>query len=150
MTSTDYVIKQYVNDSEILPTSKQKAPVGTGVTLHVSYQQREENTQTPRLIGLNLQQAKNTIWDNGLNLANTIYDDSVDDLIACRKARVYKQSSKIGTSLHRGSEITLYLTCDKALIDSMNRVATEELKELERARREAALKQESQASEDGE
>ena len=150
MTSTDYVIKQYVNDSEILPTSKQKAPVGTGVTLHVSYQQREENTQTPRLIGLNLQQAKNTIWDNGLNLANTVYDDSVDDLIACRKARVYKQSSKIGTSLHRGSEITLYLTCDKALIDSMNRVATEELKELERARREAALKQESQASEDGE
>jgi beta-lactam-binding protein with PASTA domain len=143
MTSTDYVIKQSVDNSEILPTSKRQAPVGTGVTLHVSYQQKEQNTQTPRLIGLNLQQAKNTLWDSGLNVAKVVYDDSVDDIIAHRKARVYKQSSKIGTLLRRGSEVTLYLTCDEALVDSMNIIATEELKQLEKQRREALLEREN-------
>lgn len=143
MTSTDYVIKQSVDNSEILPTSKRQAPVGTGVTLHVSYQQKEQNTQTPRLIGLNLQQAKNTLWDSGLNVAKVVYDDSVDDIIAHRKARVYKQSSKIGTLLRRGSDVTLYLTCDEALVDSMNIIATEELKQLEKQRREALLEREN-------
>ena len=142
MTSTDYVIKQRVGNNEILPTSKRQAPVGTGVTLHVSYQQKEQNTQTPRLIGLNLQQAKNTLWDSGLNLAKVVYDDSVEDIIAQRKARVYKQSSKIGNSLRRGSEVTLYLTCDEALVDSMNIIATNELKEMEKRRREALLEAE--------
>ena len=143
MTSTDYVIKQSVDNFEIVPTSQRQAPVGTGVTLHVSYQQKEQNTQTPRLIGLNLQPAKNTLWDSGLNVAKVVYDDSVDDIIAHRKARVYKQSSKIGTSLRRGSDVTLYLTCDETLIDSMNIIATEELKLLEKQRREALLEREN-------
>ncbi len=147
MTSTDYVVKQSLKEEEILPTSRVKAPAGSGITLQVSYQVEECNTTTPRLIGLNLQQAKNTLWDNGLNVANVVYDDSVDDLIACRKAKVYKQSSKIGTQLHRGSEVSIYLTCDKAIIDSMNKVATNEIKELERLRREAITKQESEDSE---
>lgn len=143
MTSTDYVIKQSVGNNEILPTSNRQAPVGSGITLHVSYQQKEENTQTPRLIGLNLQQAKSTLWDNGLNVANVVYDNSVEDIIAHRKARVYKQSSNIGASLRRGSEVTLYLTCDERLVDSMNIIATEELKALEKQRREALLEREN-------
>ncbi|MBO7283020.1 MAG: CofH family radical SAM protein [Alistipes sp.] len=147
MTSTDYVVKQSLGDEEILPTSKVEAPAGTGITLQVSYQEKEHNTSTPRLIGLSLQQAKNTLWDNGLNVANVVYDDSVDDLIACRKAKVYKQSSKIGTQLRRGSEVSIYLTCDKAIIDSMNKVATNEIKEMERLRREAIAKRESEKNE---
>lgn len=147
MTSTDYVIKQKVDNSEILPTTERKAPVGTGVTLHVSYQHEEQNTQTPRLVGLSLQQAKNTLWDNGLNLAKVIYDDSVEDLIARRKARVYKQSSKIGTSLRRGSEVTLYLTCDENLADSMSVIAAEEIKELEKQRRKALEEREAKEQE---
>ena len=134
-TSTDYVKKQSIGNEEILPSSKRKAPVGTGITLQVSYQPNEMTTLTPRLIGLNLQQAKNTLWDNGLNFGEIVYDDSVDDLIACRKAKVYKQSSKIGSHQHRGSEVTLYLTCDQALIDSMNTIAAKEVKSLDKAGR---------------
>ena len=37
MTSTDYVLAQYVGRKEILPTTNGKYPVGTGVTLKVSY-----------------------------------------------------------------------------------------------------------------
>lgn len=126
MTSTDYVTKQSIGDEEILPKTKLVVPVGTGVTLKVSYQAKEMTTTTPRLVGLNLQQAKSALWDHGLNVKDVVYDDSVDDIIACRKAKVYKQSSKIGSHQHRGSEVSLYLTCDKALIDSMNRVADKE------------------------
>ena len=149
MTSTDYVIKQSVNNREILPTTERNAPVGTGVTLYVSYQQEEQYTQTPRLVGLSLQQAKNILWDNALNLKQVVYDDSVEDLIARRKARVYKQSSKIGTSLRRGSEVTLYLTCDEALADSMSVIATEELRELEKQRIKA-LEEHEQSKEESE
>ena len=147
MTSTDYVVKQSIGGDEILPTTRVKVPAGTGITLQVSYQEKEQYTSTPRLIGLSLQQAKNTLWDNGLNVADVVYDDSVDDLIACRKAKVYKQSSKIGTQLRRGSEVSIYLTCDKAIIDSMNKVATNDIKELERLRREAIAEREREKNE---
>ena len=147
MTSTDYVVKQSIGGDEILPTTRVKVPAGTGVTLQVSYQEKEQYTSTPRLIGLSLQQAKNTLWDNGLNVADVVYDDSVDDLIACRKAKVYKQTSKIGTQLRRGSEVSIYLTCDKAIIDSMNKVATNDIKELERLRREAIAEREREKNE---
>ena len=147
MTSTDYVVKQSIGGDEILPTTRVKVPVGTGVTLQVSYQEKEQYTSTPRLIGLSLQQAKNTLWDNGLNVADVVYDDSVDDLIACRKAKVYKQTSKIGTQLRRGNEVSIYLTCDKAIIDSMNKVATNDIKELERLRREAIAEREREKNE---
>ena len=147
MTSTDYVVKQSIGSDEILPTTKVKVPTGTGVTLQVSYQEKEQYTSTPRLIGLSLQQAKNTLWDNGLNVADVVYDDSVDDLIACRKAKVYKQTSKIGTQLRRGNEVSIYLTCDKAIIDSMNKVATNDIKELERLRREAIAEREREKNE---
>ena len=147
MTSTDYVVKQSIGGDEILPTTKVKVPAGTGVTLQVSYQEKEQYTSTPRLIGLSLQQAKNTLWDNGLNVADVVYDDSVDDLIACRKAKVYKQTSKIGTQLRRGKEVSIYLTCDKAIIDSMNKVATNDIKELERLRREAIAEREREKNE---
>lgn len=139
MTSTDYVIKQSIGNDEILPTTDLRVPVGTGITLQVSYRPEEMTTTTPRLIGLNLQQAKNTLWDNGLNIADVVYDDSVDDLIACRKAKVYKQSTKIGTHQHRGSEISLYLTCDETLIDSMNVIATQEMKNLENNKQQEYL-----------
>ena len=150
MTSTDYVIKQSINNVEILPTTDKRVAVGSGVTLHISYQQKEQYTYTPRLVGLSLQQAKNTLWDGGLNLKQVVYDDSVEDLIARRKARVYKQSSKIGTSLRRGSEITLYLTCDEALADSMSIIATEQLREIEKQRIKALEEQEKSKEEESE
>ena len=146
MTSTDYVMKQSIGGDEITPKSKLQAPVGTGVTLYVSYQEREMNTTTPHLVNLSLQQAKSMLWDNGLNVADVVYDDSVIDLMACRKAKVYKQSAKIGSQLRRGSEVSLYLTCDEALLDSMNTIATNEAKEMEklnsRAKKRATTTQE--------
>ncbi len=135
MTSTDYVLRQYVGGREILPTTKRTAAVGTGVTLRVSYRQDEFYVTVPRLVGLSLQQAKSALWDNGLNVGKVVYDQSVDDIISRRQARVYKQSQSLGSRLGRGTEVTLYLSCDEQLVDSLSIEATKQLKALETKRR---------------
>ena len=137
MTSTDYVLQQYVDNTEILPTTKRKCYVGTGVTLVVSYRYEEQRAYAPRLTGLSLQQAKGALWDNGLNVARVVYDDSIEDIVSQRKAKVYSQSPKLGTAMSRGDEVTIYLSCDERLIDSMNVVAQQEQKAFEKQRREA-------------
>lgn len=147
MTSTDYVLRQYVGGREILPTTKRTAAVGTGVTLRVSYRQDEFYVTVPRLVGLSLQQAKSTLWDNGLNVGKIVYDQSVDDIISRRQARVYKQSQSLGSRLGRGSEVTLYLSCDEQLVDSLSVEATKQLKALETKRRK---EQEALKAQEGE
>jgi len=135
MTSTDYVLSQYIDGREILPATNRKCEVGTGVTLKVSYRSDEMQVYVPRLVGLSLQQARATLWDNALNVGKVVYDDSVEDLISRRKARVYKQSIELGTRLKRGSEVTLYLSCDDSMVDSLSVVASSELRKFEERRR---------------
>lgn len=147
MTSTDYVLAQYVGRKEILPTTNSKYPVGTGVTLKVSYRRDESSVYVPRMVGLSLQQAKHVLWDSGLNVGKIVYDESVGDIISQRKARVYRQSKGLGTTLNRGSEVTLYLSCDEALVDSMNVIASKELKNVEAQRRRAIEAQKNSDSE---
>lgn len=147
MTSTDYVLAQYVGRKEILPTTNGKYPVGTGVTLKVSYRRDESSVYVPRMVGLSLQQAKHVLWDSGLNVGKIVYDESVGDIISQRKARVYRQSKGLGTTLKRGSEVTLYLSCDEALVDSMNVIASKELKNVEAQRRRAIEAQKNSESE---
>lgn len=147
MTSTDYVLAQYVGRKEILPTTNGKYPVGMGVTLKVSYRRDESSVYVPRMVGLSLQQAKHVLWDSGLNVGKIVYDESVGDIISQRKARVYRQSKGLGTTLNRGSEVTLYLSCDEALVDSMNVIASKELKNVEAQRRRAIEAQKNSDSE---
>ena len=145
MTSTDYVLAQFVSSREITPTTSRRCEVGTGVTLRVSYRRDEQQVYAPRLVGLSLQQARKRLWDNGLNVGKVVYDDSVEDLIARRKARVYKQSVKLGTSLKRGSEVMLYLSCDEAMVDSMSVIASGELRKFEERRRKQLAEADSVA-----
>ena len=43
-------------------------------------------------LGLSYVQARSSVWDSGLNIGNVVYDDSVEDIVMRRKARVYRQS----------------------------------------------------------
>ncbi|MBO5671549.1 MAG: aminofutalosine synthase MqnE [Alistipes sp.] len=139
LTSTDYVLRQLVDGKEIHPESKIKVAVGTGVTLHVSYRSEEQNTTVPRLVGLSFAQAKSAVWDNGLNIGKVIYDESVEDIVMRRKARVYKQSLRQSSSVNRGCELSLYLTCDEELLEKSRIEAEAEAKLIEEERRKAEL-----------
>ena len=142
MTSTDYVEKQVVAGREVKSTSKRSVPVGTGVKLYVTYHRDDQNSITPRIIGLSLAKAKSTLWDHGFNVGKIIYDESVTDVIERRKARVYKQSVAIGSSRRRGSKVDIYLTADDVLVDSLRVEADKEADRAEAKRRkEQAAKQ---------
>jgi beta-lactam-binding protein with PASTA domain len=137
LTSTDYVLRQLVDGKEIHPESKIKVAVGTGVVLYVSYRSEEQNTSVPRLVGLSFAQAKSAVWDNGLNIGKVIYDESVEDIVMRRKARVYKQSLRQSSSVSRGCELSLYLTCDEELLEKSSIEAEAEAKLIEEERRKA-------------
>lgn len=137
MTSTDYVERQMVGDTEVTSRSHLEMPVGTGITLYVNYQRENSNTVAPRVVGLSLAKAKSSLWDHGFNVGEIIYDESVGDIIDRRKARVYKQSVKIGSSYRRGTEVDLYLTTDDVLVDSLRVEADKEMNRAEAARRKA-------------
>ncbi len=137
LTSTDYVLRQQVDSREVQPDSKMRVAVGTGVTLYVSFRSEEQTTSVPRLVGLSFAQAKSAVWDNGLNLGKVVYDDSVEDIVMRRDARVYRQSLQQSSTVSRGSQLSLYLSCDEAMVDSLRRVAEVEAKLIEEERRKA-------------
>lgn len=149
LTSTDYVLAQTIEGHDVRPTSSIKAAVGTGVTLRVSYRREEQYTVAPRLVGLTLQQAKSSLWDSGLNIGNIVYDESVEDIIARRTARVYMQSKPLGSGVRRGSEVTLHLTCNQHLVDSLAVIADRDAKVYE-AQRRKEQEARRKALEDGE
>jgi beta-lactam-binding protein with PASTA domain len=145
MTSTDYVEKQVVRGKEVTPSSKRTVPVGTGVTLYVTYHRNDQNTMTPRVVGLSLAKAKSTLWDHGLNVGNIKYDESVGDIIERRTARVYMQSSAIGSSQRRGAKVDIYLSADDALVDSLRLIADKDAERAESKRRKEQLAKQREA-----
>ena len=145
MTSTDYVEKQVVRGKEVTPSSRRTVPVGTGVTLHVTYHRNDQNTFTPRVVGLSLAKAKSTLWDHGLNVGKVVYDESVNDIIERRTARVYMQSSAIGSSQRRGTKVDIYLSADDVLVDSLRLVADKEAERAETKRRKEQLAKQREA-----
>ncbi len=145
MTSTDYVEKQVVGGREIGPTTKRNVPVGTGVTLHVTYHRNDQYTIAPRVVGLSLAKAKSTLWDHGLNVGKITYDESVGDIIERRTARVYMQSSAIGSSLRRGAKVDIHLSANDALVDSLRLLAEKDAERAEAKRRKEQLAKQREA-----
>ena len=145
MTSTDYVEKQVVNGKEVKPSSKRTVSVGTGVTLHVTYHRDDQYTVAPRIVGLSLAKAKSTLWDSGLNVGKVIYDESVEDIIQRRTARVYMQSSAIGSSQRRGAKVDIYLSANDALVDSLRLLADKDAQRADAQRRKEQLAKQREA-----
>ena len=135
MTSTDYVERQTVSGKEVSSSSKRQVPVGTGVTLYVTYHRSEQYTVAPRVVGMSLAKAKASLWDHGLNVGKIVYDESVGDVIDRRTARVYKQSAAIGSSQRRGAKVDIYLSVDDQMVDSLRLIADKEADRAESQRR---------------
>ena len=144
LTSTDYVVRQSIEGREISPSTAVKVPYATGVTLGVTYRRDEQYTVVPRLVGMRLSQAKSTVWDRGLNIKEVIYDATVTDFKQRREAKVYKQSLHPNAGAQRGSELTLYLSCDMELVDSLTKISDRDARAYEKKRREEEAEREAQ------
>ena len=144
LTSTDYVVRQSTEGREISPSTAAKVPYATGVTLGVTYRRDEQYTVVPRLVGMRLSQAKSTVWDRGLNIKEIVYDATVTDFKQRREAKVYKQSLHPNAGAQRGSELTLYLSCDMELVDSLTKISDRDARTYEKKRREEEAEREAQ------
>lgn len=144
LTSTDYVVRQSIEGREISPSTATKVPFATGVTLSVTYRRDEQYTVVPRLVGMRLSQAKSTVWDRGLNIKEVVYDATVTDFKQRREAKVYKQSLHQSAGAQRGSEITLYMSCDKHLVDSLTKISDRDARAYEKKRREEEAQREAE------
>ena len=145
MTSTDYVERQTVSGKDVGPSTKRQVPVGTGVTLYVTYHRNEQYTVAPRVVGMSLAKAKASLWDHGLNVGKIVYDESVGDVIDRRTARVYKQSAAIGSSQRRGAKVDIYLSVDDKMVDSLRLIADKEADRAEAIRRKQQLAKQREA-----
>lgn len=135
--ATDYVLREEIGGRQILSSSSPvTVPYATGVTLYVSYEQSKAMTAVPKVIGMRLSQAQSTLWDNGLNVGEVIYDESVKDFKQRREAKVYKQSLHQNAGARRGARVTLYLTCDEAAVSASAKRSEAEALRYEQQRRQ--------------
>ena len=121
------VVAQLVNDREVYADTEVMMPRGSGVTLRVSYTIDKCDTLVPSLVGYSLMEAERRLWETGLNVGEVRYDNSVD-LRDRRASRVFLQGVGPNKRVAYGTEVSLYLTDDTAVVDSMRTVVAKELK----------------------
>ena len=136
------VIDEKVAGRRITRNTNLELPEGSNVTLHVGYRAGKQYTSVPQLMGMRLSQAKNALWTSGLNVNKVIYDETVTDLKSRRLARVYMQTQPSKKGVVRGTKVSIYLTCDDKLIDSLSKTANNNAKYYDEQRK--LMEQEAQ------
>lgn len=136
--ATNYVLAQFYDGEEVLPTTSKKVEKGSGVTLRVGITGGYGTAVVPRIVGRQLFDAKSKLWEVGLNVGEVHYDEGIT-MLNRNDARVYRQSHSQGSEAQLGARVTLYLTLDA------ERVAKSEA-ESERRAREALKEREERDS----
>jgi eukaryotic-like serine/threonine-protein kinase len=116
--SVDFVIKQLYKGKEVMEgDSIQK---GSIIDLVLGKGLSNERTIVPNLIGMKLENAKNTLLYTSLNLGTFIYDSTITNIDDTLNAFVFKQNPEYRESakLQLGSAVYLWLTVDSAKLPS--------------------------------
>ncbi len=122
--ATNYVLEEYLGDTQITASSKIDAIVGSGVTLHVGMSDTERVTSMPLVVGMTLKQAKSRLWESGLNVGKVSIPEGVTEQTMDR-ALVCRQSVLQGDEVTYGTRISISLTFDKEEVEK-ERVLNEE------------------------
>ena len=116
--ATNYVLAEFVDDVEVLEDSLAiQTEKGNGVVLRVGVAPAEK-TAVPQVLGRTLYEAKSRLWEAGLNVGEIEFEEGTPTLERNR-AKVYRQSLYPGEEQAYGSYVSLRLTLDAALVDSM-------------------------------
>lgn len=125
--ATNYVLAQFYNDYEVLSDKKLMVPAGAEVTLSIGVAEGADSVLVPKVLGMSLNSAKNTILNAGFNMGMVRYDndESREDLY---NARVLYQGLEYGIRDRVGSMISITLSSDP-------KVVSKSILEIEQARR---------------
>lgn len=138
--ATNYVLEEYCNGRPVTQTSRIEAEMGSGITLYVGVEGGHGTTVMPRLVGLPLKEAKNRLWEQGLNIGNIDFDEGVN-LLNQRDARVYIQTPSAERGVTLGSRADMRLTLDHKKLTEHRAEAEKQAKAaaVERLRQEREL-----------
>lgn len=114
----NYVLRQLYQNREIKP--KTRLNKGTRIDLVVGRGVSDESASIPNLMGLSLDNARETMSRAYLNLGAVVYDNSVESFEDSIKAVVWKQIPEYrnGSTINLGSSIDVFLTTDKEKLGS--------------------------------
>lgn len=116
--ATNYVLAEFVGAEEVLEDSLVvRVEKGSGVVLRVGVAPHDV-TAVPQVLGRSLYEAKSRLWEAGLNIGEIEFEEGIPALERSR-AKVYMQSKFPNQELDYGSRVSLRLTLDAALVDSM-------------------------------
>ena len=117
--ATNYVLGEVVDGVEVLEDSLEvRTEMGSGVTLRVGVAPNDTGTIVPQLLGRTLFEAKSRLWESGLNVGEIEFEEGMPALERNR-AKVYQQSMLPSAEAAYGEYVSLRLTLDSALVDSM-------------------------------
>lgn len=109
--ATNYVLAEYVNGEEVTEESEIKAEKGSGVVLRVGVAEGDSETTVPMVVGRTLHEAKSRLWESGFNIGEIEFEEGIP-MLERNRAKVYNQSSVVGTQLPYGSRVSIRLTLD--------------------------------------
>ena len=116
--ATNYVLGESVDGVEVLEDSLEvRTEMGNGVTLRVGVAPNDAGTSVPQVLGRSLHEAKNRLWEAGLNIGEIEFDEGMPALERNR-ARVYQQSVLPSEEVAYGDRVSLHLTLDMAKVDT--------------------------------
>lgn len=123
--ATNYVLKQLYRNREIAPNTKINK--GSRIDLVVGMGVSNERAGLPNLIGLNLDNARESMSRAYLNLGAVIYDKSVETFDDTLKAVIWKQRPEYhpGSLINLGSPVDVFLTIDQAKIGEKDTLITQ-------------------------
>lgn len=120
----NYVLKQFYRNREIKPNSKINK--GSLIDLVVGMGVSNEQSSIPNVVGLNLDNARETLSRSYLNVGAIVYDNSIETYDDSTKAVIWKQSPGYagGRTISLGSPIDVFLTIDQAKIGNADTTST--------------------------
>lgn len=115
--ATNYVLQEFAGTEPVTEQSEIMLEQGKGVILEVGANPLENSTVVPLLAGKTLFEAKNALWESGLNCGEISYDGTITETNK-NSARVCVQSLFQGNHLQLGAFIALKLTVDEKKIEN--------------------------------
>lgn len=112
--ATNYVLAEFVNGQEVVEPkdSVVMANVGSGVVLQVGVKPGNESVVTPNILGYTLVEAKNKLWEMGLNVGELSFDRGVT-MHDRDTTKVYHQSIFPNEKIKLGDAVSLSLTLSR-------------------------------------
>ena len=109
--ATNYVLAEFVNGEEVIEPkdSVVMAYVGSGVVLRVGVKPGDEAVVTPNVLGYTLVDAKNKLWEMGLNVGELSFDHGIT-MRDRDTTKVYHQTIFPNDRIKLGDTISLSLT----------------------------------------